>query len=379
MRTHGPVPRAARVRVARLAIRALGVLLLVLLAGSCGRKGAPKPPTPHVPLTPENVVFRQRGAELEVRATLRLAGVGGRELEAPVRPVLLAFTAPSQQLAQGWDRSSRDREFLRLATRIPLEPLTLDRESGGARSTLRSVPVDRFKQDAPVVLALSLEDRRGHSLPSRRQVFTPARPPLAPLEAVSEAVNEDGITLEWEVPGDERVNVVRVYRRVGDGAFASRPWREVPASEGRVFDEGVSYGQDLSYRLVTALTSSGVAVESLPLERGPIAYRDVYPPDPVLDLEAVPATGAVRVLWFPGGSPDEAAAQVERQVEGEEGFSPLARVVLPDADYADDDVEPGQRYRYRVLALDGAGNASEPAGPTGWVSPRPERTPGDAP
>ena len=361
-------------------MRALFVLLLVVLAGSCGRKGAPRPPTPHVPLTPENVVFRQRGADLEVRATLRLAGVGGRELEAPVRPVLLAFTAPNQQLAQGWDRSSRAREFLRLATPIPLEPLTPGEDQGGVvRNTLRSVPVDQFKENAFVVLALSLEDRRGHSLPSRRQVFAPTKPPLAPLASVREKVTEGGVALEWGASEDERVNSVRVYRSVNDGAFPARPWREVSASEGRVFDGGVSYGQDLSYRLVAALTSSGIPVESAPVERGPIAYRDVYPPDPVLDLEAVPATGAVRVLWFPGGSPDEAAARVERQAESEQGFSLLARVALPDADYADSDVEPGGRYRYRVLALDAAGNASEPAGPTAWVSPRPERPPEEAP
>jgi hypothetical protein len=330
---------------------------------------------PHAPARPEEVVFRQRADRLEIRARTSLTGVREEGLQPPVRPVLLAFVAQTESMAEGWDRSTRDREFLRSARAFPLEPVPTERL--GQRVRLRrNVPVATFPQSEALVLALAIEDARGRSIPSPRKVFVPADPPLSPLDSVSIEVLEDRIELSWRPPQDERVRTVRIYRTLGAEPYALLPWREVELQRGRVVDEEARYGQTLRYRLTAASRGKDVAIESAPTTPGPVDYDDVFAPDPVVDLEAVPGSGVIRVLWFPGGSPDEVAALVERQAGGETGFDEVGRVSVPDADFTDTEVRPGQRYRYRVKALDAQGNASAPAGPTEWVRPRPpEREP----
>jgi hypothetical protein len=325
-----------------------------------------------VPTRPDDVVFRQRHDQLEIRARVAVTGLEQRPLEPPVRPVLLAFVAKTPELAEGWDRSARDREFVRTARPFPLEPFP-EGSAGRTVELRRDVPIATFPEAAALVLALSIEDRRGRSLPSARQVLVPADPPLPPVGALDHRVLERGVELSWQPPEDERVERVRIYRRVDEEPFEPTPWRRPDASAGKIVDEAARFGQTLRYRFVAARVDEDVPVESAPRELGPIDYRDVFPPRPVVDLEAVPASGAIRVLWFPGGSPDEVAARVERQAEGETGFRAVGRVALPDADFTDTEVDPDRRYRYRVLAVDAAGNASTPAGPSGWVSPRPVR------
>lgn len=360
-----------RGRAVRRPWAASALLLMLALVTACGHRGAPRPPAPHVPSVPEEVLFRQRGDLLQIEARVRLTGLRDEALRPPVRPVLLAFVAETAQLAEGWDRSTRDREFVRSAEAFPLEPVAEDRLGQRVR-LLREIAVERFPESEALVLALAIEDDRGRSMPSRRRVFVPAEPALPALDGVSSEVLEDRVRLRWELPKDERVKSVRVYRSTGDEPFSARPWRQVEAAAGSVVDDDARYGQQLTYRLAAAARAGEVPAESPAREIGPIDYEDVFPPDPVVDLEAVPSRGVIRVLWFPGGSADEAGALVQRQARGQDRFHVVGRVDLPDADYTDDDVQAGESYRYRVLAVDAAGNAAEPAGPTPWVQPLPE-------
>jgi len=310
--------------------------------------------------------------QLEARYALQL--IGGRRLHPPERPVILYTTSSAGQGA-AWDNRARDREFGRVARPLRLPEFTSQEPTATTRRD--ALPLDAFPTAPELVMSLTLEDRRSRSLGTRRVALAPARPALPAMSTLTGEPQEKGILLRWEPADDPRADAVRIYRWVAE---ENEPWEAVStisAAEGRYLDEQPRYGQTVIYLATYAAGRSRVPVEGPAQRLDPLDYRDVFPPASPSDLDAVAESGRIRVLWYPGGSPDETTWIVEREREGEEGFSERGRAVVPDAFFLDDQVEPGQRYRYRVRAEDGSGNRSLPAGPTGWVESR--TAPGDAP
>jgi hypothetical protein len=348
---------------------------LVALSSGCGHRGARVAPLPRVPETPREVVWRQVGDRLEARASFVLSAIGGRSLRPPVRPVLLILPATTPALASGWGSPGRAREYARLATPIMLEPLD---ETTGEKtvSASISVPVGQLGGADVVVVALAVADARDGSMPSDRRSIRLARPALERPARLSLDEEERGIRLAWTAPTDDRVAAAVVYRIQDGSDTAWEPWRVVPADQQSAFDDSASYGGRYRYELAWSSDVGAPIVQSERVrapEVGFLEYTDVYAPLPPRQIDAVAETERIRVFWFEGGSEDEREVVVERQTEGEGGFREIGRVAVPDAWFEDRLVEQSVRYRYQAYGVDGNGNASERAGPTGWVSPRPAR------
>ncbi len=351
----------------------LAVFLAAFLAPGCGHRGAPRPPLPRIPEEPRGVHWRQRGDHLEVVADYRLLALEGRSLRPPVRPVVLWVPARSPGEAESWRARPRAGEFRRSAAEIPLDPFP-ETLLGTRTKALRLVPLDRFGKAPAVVLALALRDRRARSFPSPRETWQPVRPPLPAPGRVQAIPEETGVRLRWGVSRDPRARFVDIYRVVGaEASFPREPWRRVEASAGELLDEDARYGDVLRYEVAFAADVPGIAVESPALVAGPVDYRDVFPPAAPRDLDVVPEPGGVRLLWTPGGSSDEARVEVYRQAEDGGEWVLAGTVDVPGATFLDTGLDPGRRYRYRIVAVDARGNRSRPAGPTPWERPREER------
>ena len=353
----------------RVPLAALLALALPAVSG-CGHKGAPIPPLPRIPATPREVAVRQRGPRVEIRAGYVLLDLHGRPLRPPVHPEILWVREREPELAAGWLAAFRDREFLRTARVIAL-PVLAD---GTPMTREDAVPVRAFPGRGSLVIALALRDARARSRPSPRVVLPVADPPLAPLDTLTATPREDGIALAW-TGGDDRAGVVRIYRREQEATAGDwRAWRVVERTEETTLDETARYGQSLEYAATAALAAEDPVVESEPVLAGRVLYEDRFPPDPARDVVGVPVEGGINVLWVPARSVDLAGAIVERQ-QGDEGapWREVGRVEMPDAFFTDRDVEPGRRYRYRVISVDRHGNRAAPAGPTAWSSPREPR------
>ena len=349
------------------------LLVLALAAPGCGHRGAPRPPLPRVPERPREVHWRQRGDRLEVSAEFRLLALTGRPLHPPIAPVVLWVAARSPGEADTWRSRLRAGEFRRSAAEVRLDPFPPAR-AGERLSARRECPVEAFGVAKVVVLALAVRDRRTRSFPSPRVVWAPLRPGLAAPGSFTATPEEEGIRLRWEPPGDPRARFADVYRAVGpDAPFPPSPWRRAPAGDGELVDREARYGQVVRYELALAAEAPGIPVESPALAAGPVDYRDVFPPRPPRDVDVVPEPGGIRVLWRPGGSRDERRVEVWRQAEGDERWVRAGDVDVPGATFLDEGLDPARRYRYRLVAVDGAGNRSEAAGPTRWERPREER------
>lgn len=348
-------------------MRLLPLACLALAGFGCGHRGPPVPPLPHLPETPREVRWRQRGDEVQVEARYALQLIGGRPLRPPARPVILHAAAGAGQGA-AWDNRARDREFSRVARPLPLpEFASLEQEATTRRD---AIPLDAFPAAAEIVMSLTLEDRRSRSLGTRRTALAPARPALPVMSTLAAEPQEKGVLLRWAPSDDPRADAVRIYRWTPD---EGEPWdaaATVPVVEGRFLDEGARYGQTVVYLAAYSAAHPRVPIEGRGQRLEPLDYRDTFAPAAPTELDAVAEQGRIRVLWYPGGSPDEKTWIVERQREGEVDFLERGRAVVPDAVFLDEEVEPEVRYRYRVRAEDGAGNRSAIAGPTEWVAPR---------
>ena len=347
---------------------ALALLPLVLAAFGCGHRGPPTPPLPHLPEPPREVRWRQRGDELQLEARYTLRIVGGGALRLPARPEIL-FTTSGAGLGSSWSASNRDREFRRVAKPFTLPPFAADAETPATRRD--ALPLAKLPEAPELVLALTLADERARSLASSRTALAPLRPALPAMTTLAAEPRENGIELRWTASEDARAETVRIYRWSPPGSEPWEPLRTVAAKEAIFLDEGPRYGETVVYLAAFAGAGARGTVEGVPQQLAAIDYRDRFPPAPPRDLDAVAEAGRIRVLWYPGGAPDENAWIVERQREGEPEFTNRGRAEAPDAFFLDDAVEPAARYRYRVLAEDASGNRSAPVGPTEWVAARP--------
>jgi len=196
--------------------------------------------------------------------------------------------------------------------------------------------------------------------------FSPAVPP-GPPTILRVTPDQGRICIEWTPPETDvigrpaAVGGYRIYRR-------TLPEEEYEASlnaeptTGTVFVDTSAPSNAALVYTVRATLPGKPKIEGIPAVEAGVDYRDVFPPAAPARLDALPEAGAVRLLWDPVAAPDLAGYVVYR-AEGDAGApARLTEKPIADAFFTDTAVQPRRRYRYTVVAVDAAGNAS-PASP----------------
>lgn len=355
--------------------RTLAVLLLLLCLG-CGHRGPLIPPLPRRPIAPEQATLRQRGGELEIDARYRTRLLSQGALRPPVEAVLMVIPIGSREMAAPLMSEQGVRGFEEAARLVPIATLEAERAeasvsspAGGAMRRDR-LAVGQLGPGAAFVVAVALQDRRDRSLPSRRWVYVPLIEPLAAPGEASATSLESGVQLRWAAPADPRVKQLRVYRWHAGREEPREPWKTLAGEARELLDTEAQFADRLFYRVAAVAEAGELSAESDGTVLGPIAHDDLFPPRPPHDLDALPEAAQIRVLWYPGGSNDEASFLVERQAEGDDSWRAVGKVAAGEAMYVDGPVPPGVRLRYRLIAVDRSGNRAMPTEPTEWVTPR---------
>lgn len=246
-----------------------------------------------------------------------------------------------------------------------------------------------------MAVGLTRKGRRGaFSAPLR----VPLLPAPTPPAALAVRYDEKTITLTWEAPPDVRRATLppRSHADLLDakplgmpssaGTFnaflappppgaeaaappaapqvapgpAPTPLNTAPLAEPR-FEEPVP-GQvaQRCYQVTAVATYPAGAVQSEPSAPACAALTDTFPPAPPKGLAAVGGGGAISLIWERTEAADLAGYLVLRaQGKGE----PVALTAAPIAEttFRDEQVKPGVTYRYVVVAVDKAGNRSQPS------------------
>ena len=191
---------------------------------------------------------------------------------------------------------------------------------------------------------------------SNLTMLLPQPAPPAPT-GLSVEPRANGIALSWRADGPS-VAGFAVYRRPAASRSYGEPLATLPATAREHLDTTPTFGERYIYT-VTAIGAQEPRVESASGEEREVDYVDRFPPAPPEDLVALPQAGAVSLVWqaSPGG--DAVGYLVYRQDPGAE-FRKLTAEPIAELKYDDSGLTPNLLFRYRVTAVDKAGNEGPP-------------------
>ena len=220
----------------------------------------------------------------------------------------------------------------------------------------------------PASLAYSVVSvrRSGERSPLSNIVgFSPAVPP-GPPTIVRVTAEQGRVCLEWIPPEKDvigqpsAIGGYRIYRRALPEEEYDEPLNAEPFRGTDFVDTAPPPGAALVYT-VRATLPGKPKIEGVPADEAGVDNRDLFPPAAPARLDVLPETGAVRLIWDPVAAPDLAGYVVYRA--DTEGGTParLTQKPITDTFFLDTTVQPRRRYRYTVVAVDAAGNASPPS------------------
>jgi hypothetical protein len=359
---------------------------------SCGKKGDPMPPFPRGPVAVSDLAVEQEGADAVLTFSYPDRLMNGEPLRDVAAIEIYRATDPSPALARrptpskgpaspgdAAPGSTARREaanvrlaedaFFREAKKIDTLAVSAIAERTRGATVVYRDPLYPLLTAAkpPAALAYAVVTvRRGaeRSPLSNIETLAPDVPPGPPF-IVSVTPEEGRICVEWLPPETDllgRPAVVggyRVYRRTLPEEEYTTPLNAEPNAGTVYVDTTAAYGGKHVYT-VRATVPEKPKAEGVAAEETGVDYRDVFAPAAPGRLDALPEGSAVRLVWEPVSAADLSGYVVFR---GESEAAPVRLTEKPVSDtfFTDTTVQPGRRYRYTVVAVDSAGNASPPS------------------
>lgn len=304
--------------------------------------GEPLYPALHIPMRVSDLAAVERGDKIEIRFTIPPQTTEGLALKQ--------IGSVDLRIGPNTSTEFNLNNWASGAQRIDVPPPS----SPGLVQTAQAAREFIGKE---VLVAVRVGNPKGRmSEWSNIYVLSVEQPLAAPADFRLQPVPE-GVRLAWSAPGE---NSFRIFRKSGD---EKEPALLATADHPEYLDTSTEYGKTYEYYVqgVHDKTESEVA--------GPesITPKDIFPPRVPTGLTASAGVGAVELAWERNTEPDFKEYRVFRSQEGGP-FVQIAEQLQAPA-YSDHKIESGKHYRYRISAVDQAGNASEPSQPVEVITP----------
>jgi len=340
----------------RLRPAALAGLVLLALAG-CGKKGDPLPPPRAVPAAVSDLALRQRGDRVLLEFGHPRTTVAGLPLPVIESVTLVELERPAP--AAGQPLVVAPPELAGARTVAELAGAELAAAVVGDRVRIE-VALPQPLPEPAVARAYAVRTKAldgVHSAFSNVAVLVPRPAPEAPGELEARP-RKEGIEVRWQAVEGAAAGYA-LLRRAADRPGWGAPLALVEAGVTHWLDTGARYGERYVYT-VLALAARAPDIESAPRAEREVDYQDRFAPAPPPALRALALPGQVRLLWEASPDADVAGYRLERaQAAGE--FAAVGEGLLTSLEHADGGLAAETVFRYRVVAVDGAGNASEPS------------------
>jgi len=386
----------------------LAVAVVVLAAGvtaACGQKGPPLPPLRPVPVSPSEVAARRVDDRVHLRFTIpptnqdpstplalsrvdiyaRSVGYGSeppaltqlvhRDFlvgSVEVRPTPPPDAPPADPAAAVDPRPAAGDVAVWSET-LPVRaerPLALSREQQITRAARRPLPLVLWPSFVAVpfprvvlptryyvVVAVSSHGRNG--APSAMLAVRMGGSPPVPTDAAL-THSETTLTLTWTSPVGAGATI---YESTADGVEAATAVQATPISTG-TWSTPVTFGVERCFTIRQVQVDAAVSTESAPA--GPVCWtaKDTFPPAVPTGLVIASDTGRVILVWTAVTAEDLAGYHILRGEGADATLRPLTTAVVTATEFVDTTVRAGVEYIYAVVAVDRAGNRSEPSAPT---------------
>jgi len=209
-------------------------------------------------------------------------------------------------------------------------------------------------------------NRRGVAGPLSPEVvveYTLAPPPPVSLTATA---GDGVVNLRWQAPppvppGARPPQGYNIYRALQPGAYGEQPINAGPLVAVEFRDVGVENGATYYYVVRSVGSERPPWRESASSNEASATPVDLTPPAPPRGLTAIPAPGAVSLIWEANTEPDLLGYLVYRREP-----PALAPVRLTDrptqtTTFTDRAVRAGATYAYTVTAVDRSPHRNESA------------------
>ena len=348
-------------------------LLMSMLLAGCAAPGDPSPRHPVVPEKITDLTARQYGNAMDLTFTLPTHAVDREALvEPPTIEIYRAALAPG-----GFpDRKTN----WRLAYTIPSE--RVDSYLAGGRIDFHDLlSTDDFAGAAGLSLAYRIRTRAVKSRASEDSniVRVNLYPPPDEPRDVRVSVTEPALIVTWAdgtVPSGATPRGYRVYRAEIEAGETSAPQDaakaklgaplalEGPSTTNEFRDSHFEFGTAYLYTVRTVAQFGADLVESADSSPVAVTPRDTFPPAAPTGLEVsvIPVTNEtpayVELSWAISPEGDLGGYFVYRSSLEDTQGERISTEILPTPTFRDNSVMPGNRYYYRVSAVDRSGNES---------------------
>lgn len=359
----GKVPRTGCPRP-----KAACCLLLLCFAGlsSCAKESEPQPPLVLVPRAATDLRARQYDERILLTVSMPAQNTNGSQVTTLGQVEIFRLASD-----RGNAGPLPEAEFLAQAERILAVPV---KELGrylidGALTFGDPTPADPATFYAQGIrYAVRFINRKNQTAGLSNQVFVaPVSIPAAP-EGLSSAVLRDSIRLTWKPPVRNadgsvpaRVAGYNLYRSEEPKAFPAAPLNVAPLPNPEFEDRDFEFDTPYYYKVAVVGSRENPYAESLPSAVLQVIPRDVFPPGLPTNLSYVVENGVVTLLWEPPDDADLAGYEIYRQEEGTSERILLQVQLVTTLSFRDDQVRPGKKYAYSVVAVDTHKNESRAA------------------
>jgi hypothetical protein len=331
---------------------ALGILLglLISLSLGCGLKS---PPEPYLRLAPKPV------KSLSVRPV-----TDGVQVSFGLPPA----EKPSRAIAEvrvNYVYRAIDAKLP--CSKCPVEltksrafTLKEDQTSGEFAFIDKEVPLDMM-----AIYQIVLKDGAGRESTPSGLAWAPRLAAPAQVTGLKAEAGDGLVTITWQplttLVGGRKLNDLsgyRVFRRAKKGETLLN---HEGITQTSYTDRAVVNGQTYAYRVVAQRTNVKHTLSGAPSEWVEAMPQDQSPPTPPGELVAVSTPNGIFLNFTAVTADDLAGYLVFRAEGGSAAWSQLNAKPQVENGYVDKDVQAGVTYRYRVVAVDQKGNASEPS------------------
>lgn len=367
--------------VRRRRLAHLAAVCLLTVAAGCGKKGPPLPPLVLVPVEPPEVTAVRRGDQVQLDFRIPNANTDRSTPADLSRVEIYALTSTGEVSVD--DVIRRGARIGTLAVNTPEDPdEETDEKSSkkkpraaSAAKTAAAEPEglkqgDRasFSENVPsaenasarrhyVLLGMNQRGRRGNPSPQIAVPLVPA-PPTPAQPSID--YDEKAITVSWPAVEDapSGAHTYSVYR-----PGQSAPLTAAPVADARFADTAITWEQERCYEVRAGLTLESVRIEGPASPARCITPHDHFAPAKPDGLISVASEAAISLIWSANHEADLAGYIVLRAIAPETALTPVTETPITDTNYKDT-VPSGAAVTYAVVAIDKAGNRSEPSNTT---------------
>ncbi len=341
------------------------VVVSLLLCTACAKVGEPLPPEIRIPRPAVDLLARQLADRVVLTVSLPGQNTDGSPVTT-LREVEVFRAIESRE--QMPDPISED-EFLKQAVRILAIPFSqfadyLENDSFVISDMLFPPDPSGIYTNAFRYAVRFINNKNQTAGLSNQVLITPVAIPLPPLQ-ISADITENSIHCSW-IPPTENIDGSRPARIAGYNLYRwlesqqppNTPINAYPLQKPEFVDNSFEFDKTYCYAVSVVGSLENPYAESLRSSILSVTPRDIFPPDPPQNLNAIVLNGVVILLWEPPSARDIAGYRILRREDGMPEKQFLQQDLITNLSYRDQRLSLGKKYIYHLTAVDIYGNES---------------------